>query len=47
MPRLRRAVDSAPSVFNQRPWELGQAADDRVELYTAANEALAAGCPER
>ena len=45
MPRLRRAVDSAPSIFNQRPWELRLAADDRVELYTAANEDLGGRLP--
>jgi hypothetical protein len=45
MPRLRRAVDSAPSIFNQRPWELRLAADDRVELYTAANETLGGRLP--
>jgi hypothetical protein len=40
LPRLRRAMDGAPSIFNQRPWELRLAAADRVELCTAANESL-------
>ena len=42
LPQLREAVDRAPSIFNQRPWELEVAADERVELYSVPNEALAA-----
>lgn len=34
MPRLHKVVDSAPSIFNQRPWELVQAAKDRLDLYS-------------
>jgi len=45
MPRLRRAVDSAPSVFNQRPWALRLAAADRVELYAAPAEELGRRLP--
>jgi len=41
LPMLREAVDRAPSIFNQRPWELELAADDRVELYSVPNETLA------
>jgi hypothetical protein len=41
LPLLREAVDRAPSIFSQRPWELELAADDRVELYSVPNEALA------
>ena len=41
LPQLQAAVDRAPSIFNQRPWELELAADDRVELYSVPNEALA------
>lgn len=39
--QLREAVDRAPSIFNQRPWELELTADDRVELYSVPNDALA------
>ena len=45
LPRLRRAVDSAPSIFNQRPWELRLVADDRVELYSVPNDTLGASLP--
>jgi len=45
MPRLCKAMDSAPSIFNQRPWELRLVADDRVELYSARTRSLARGCP--
>ncbi len=45
MPRLRKAVDSAPSIFNQRPWELQLVADDRVELYCAPVPDLGAKLP--
>lgn len=31
--RVGRAVDSAPSLFNERPWFLRIVADDRVELH--------------
>jgi hypothetical protein len=33
--RIRKAAECAPSIFNQRPWEVRLAADDRdrVELY--------------
>jgi len=41
LPQLREAVDRAPSIFNQRPWDLELAADDRVELYSVPNDALA------
>ena len=41
LPQLREAVDRAPSIFNQRPWELELTADDRVELYLVPNAALA------
>ncbi len=41
LPQLQAAVDRAPSLFNQRPWELALAADDRVELYSVPNETLA------
>lgn len=40
LPQLREAVDRAPSIFNQRPWELALSADDRAELYSVPNEAL-------
>ena len=45
MPRLRTAVDSAPSIFNQRPWELRLAANDRVELYSVPDETLGEKLP--
>ena len=45
--RLREAVDRAPSVFGQRPWELKRATDeqghgvnDRLELYSTPDEYL-------
>lgn len=41
LPLLCGAVDRAPSIFNQRPWELELAADDRVDLYSVPNDALA------
>jgi len=41
LPQLTEALDRAPSIFNQRPWELELAADDRVELYSVPNDALA------
>jgi hypothetical protein len=41
LPQLLAAVNRAPSVFNQRPWELVAAADERVELYSVPNAALA------
>jgi len=40
MTRLREVMDRAPSIFNQRPWELRRVADDRVELYSAPVEDL-------
>jgi len=42
LPRLQDAVDHAPSVFNQCPWELRPAADDRVELCCVPGDALTA-----
>ena len=41
LPQLREAVDRAPSIFNQRPWELEVTADDRAELYSVPNDVLA------
>ena len=41
LPQLREAVDRAPSIFNQRPWELKLTADDRVDLYSVPNDDLA------
>ena len=41
LPQLREAVDRAPSIFNQRPWELELTADDRVDLYSVPNDVLA------
>jgi hypothetical protein len=43
LPQLREAVDCAPSIFNQRPWELTVADDDddRLELYSVPNAVLA------
>jgi hypothetical protein len=42
LPQLREAADRAPSIFNQRPWELVPTAeDDRVELYSVPNDPLA------
>ena len=41
LPQLREAVDRAPSIFNQRPWELTAADDDRLELYSVPSAALA------
>jgi len=29
LPQLHEAADRAPTIFNQRPWELEIAADDR------------------
>jgi hypothetical protein len=40
MTRLREAMDRAPSIFNQRPWDLRRVADDRVDLYSAPAEDL-------
>jgi hypothetical protein len=40
MPRLCKAVERAPSIFNQRPWELIAVADDRVELRCVPDPAL-------
>jgi hypothetical protein len=31
LPQLREAVDRAPSIFNQRPWELALTADDPAD----------------
>jgi hypothetical protein len=45
IPRLRRAVDNAPSIFNQRPWELDFPASDRVDLYSAPNPILGRTLP--
>ncbi len=45
VPRLRRAMDCAPSIFNQHPWTLRLAADDRVELYSVPNEDLGERLP--
>ena len=45
LPRLQKGMDAAPSIFNQRPWELRLAADDRLELYSVPNAILAADCP--
>ncbi len=41
MQQLQGAVDRAPSIFNQRPWELKLVDDDRVELHSLPNPALA------
>ena len=41
LPQLCEAVDRAPSIFNQRPWELELAADDRLDMYSVPNAALA------
>jgi len=41
LPQLRETVDRAPSIFNQRPWRLELAADDRVNLYSVPNATLA------
>lgn len=42
MARIIKAVDTAPSIFNQRPWDVQLSDDrDRVELY--ANPGRAAG----
>lgn len=40
MTRLREAMDRAPSILNQRPWELQRVADDRVELYSVPDQRL-------
>jgi hypothetical protein len=47
MTRLRKAMDRAPSVLNQRPWDLRHATDDqgrvvydRVEVYSAPDDDL-------
>ena len=47
MTRLRKAMDRAPSILNQRPWLLRRAQDDqgravydRVEVYSVPNEDL-------
>jgi hypothetical protein len=40
MTRLREAMNRAPSIFNQRPWDLRRVADDRVDLYSAPVEDL-------
>jgi hypothetical protein len=45
IPRLRKAVDSAPSIFNQRPWELEFPASDRVDLYSAPDPTLGRRLP--
>jgi len=41
--RIRKAADCAPSIFNQHPWEVLPAADDRdtLELYAVADKDLA------
>jgi len=41
MDQLQEAVDRAPSIFNQRPWELKLAADDQVDLYSVPKPVLA------
>jgi hypothetical protein len=47
MKRLRKAMDRAPSIFNQQPWDLRHATDeegravyDRVEVYSRPDEDL-------
>src|SRR5580693_1932192 len=45
IPRLRRAVDNAPSIFNRRPWELDFPAADRVDLYSAPDPVLGRTLP--
>lgn len=40
MPRLVKAMDRAPSIFNQRPWRLRLVANDRLELYSVPDEEL-------
>ena len=44
MARLRKAMARAPSIFQQRPWELQRVADDRVELYSVPDERLGSIC---
>lgn len=45
--RIRQAADCAPSIFNQRPWEVCLNADDqdRVEVYAAPDPDLGARLP--
>lgn len=38
--RLDKAMSRAPSIFNQRPWQLVPVAGDRVELYCDPDEEL-------
>jgi hypothetical protein len=40
MPRLIRAIDAAPSLLNQRLWDLRLVADDRAELYSLPEPVL-------
>jgi hypothetical protein len=40
MPRLRRAMDTATSLLNQRLWDLRLVAEDRVELYSLPEPTL-------
>jgi hypothetical protein len=44
-PRLRKAVDSAPSIFDQLPWELQFPASDRVDLYSVPGASLGSRLP--
>jgi hypothetical protein len=45
MPRLHKVMEAAPSIFNQRPWELRLAADDRLELYSVPDPDLGGRLP--
>lgn len=40
LPRLLNAVNTAPSIFSERPWELQVVADDRIELYAVPHPVL-------
>jgi hypothetical protein len=45
LPRLQKAMDAAPSIFNQRPWELRLAADDRLEVCSVPDTILGGRLP--
>lgn len=40
MARLWKAMERAPSIFNQHPWDLQRVTDDRMELYSVPDERL-------
>lgn len=40
MARLREAMDRAPSILRQRPWDLRRVADDRVEVRSVPDQDL-------